>query len=114
MKKVLAGLGVPSPRILADARARHSTTNLRNAGRVLLEHRLARALVVTLGGGLLGSDVFGQDFYFGNPSLSTFHARCQRELGYRLGDLEKDGDHRIAFTPAPEVRRIGFRDALDP
>jgi hypothetical protein len=89
-------------------------TNLRNAGRLLLQHGLGRALVVTLGGGAFGSDAFGQDFYFAHPTLSTFHARCDRQLGYRVGELEEDGDHRIAFTPAPAVARVMFRDALDP
>ena len=114
MKQALLGMGVPADRILVDPRARSSMTNLRNAGRLLLAHGHRRALVVTLGAGLFGSDVFGQDFYFANPDLSTFHLRCERELGYRLGDLEKDGDHRIAFTISPEVTRIAFRDALDP
>jgi hypothetical protein len=114
MKKAIVPMGVPADRILLDARARTSMTNLRNAGRVLLVHGLGRALVVTLGGGIFGSDVFGQDFYFANPDLSTFNFRCERELGYRVGALAKDGDHRIAFTPAPEVVRVAFRDALDP
>jgi hypothetical protein len=114
MKKAILPMGVPADRILLDARARTSMTNLRNAGRLVLVHGLGRALVVTLGGGLFGSDVFGQDFYFANPDLSTFNFRCEHQLGYRVGTLEKDGDHRVAFTPAPEVVRVAFRDALDP
>jgi hypothetical protein len=114
MRKALLGMSVPAARILVDARARSSMTNLRNAGRVLLRLRLPRALVITLGGGVAGTDLFGQDFYFANPTLSTFHARCESELGYRVGDLQADGDSRIAYVPAPEVARINFRDALDP
>ena len=114
MKKVLLQMGLPPARVLVDARARSSMTNLLIAGRVLLVHGLGRALVVTLGGGLFGSDVFGLYFYFANPDLSTFNFRCEHELGYRVGALAKDVDHRIAFTPAPEVVRVAFRDALDP
>jgi hypothetical protein len=114
MKKALLGMSVPGGRILVDARARSSMTNLRNAGRVLLRLGLGQALVITLGGGVAGTDLFGQDFYFANPTLSTFHARCERELGYRVGNLEAHGDSRIAYAPAPEVVRIAFRDALDP
>jgi hypothetical protein len=101
-------------RILVDARARHSTTNLRNAGRLMLAAGMRNALVSTMGGGLFGSDVFGQDFYFSNPVLSTFYARCESELGYRVGELADGSDGLVSFVPAPEVTRIGFRDVLDP
>lgn len=114
MKKVIVAMGVPAERVIVDARARHSTTNLRNAGRFVRTHGQRRALVVTLGGGIGGSDVFGQDFYFANAGLSTFHGRCERELGYRVGDLDEIGEHRIELIPSAEVTRIGFHDALDP
>ncbi len=114
MKKALLDAGVPADRVLVDARARHSTTNLRNAGRIMLAAGMPRALIATVGGGVLGSDLFGQEFYFSNPVISTFYARCQSELGYRVGDLQDGGDGLVAFVPAPEVTRIGFRDVLDP
>jgi hypothetical protein len=114
MKKALLAAGVPAERLLVDARARHSTTNLRNAGRIMLAAGMRRALIATVGGGLFGSDVFGQDFYFSNPMISTFYARCQSELGYRVGDLEDGGDGLVAFVPAPDATRVGFRDVLDP
>jgi hypothetical protein len=114
MKRALLAMGVPEDRILVEARARHSTTNLRNAGRVLLAEGLPRAMIVTLGGGAFGSDFFGQDFYFAHPTLSTFHGRCERELGYRVGELTGAGEGHILFVAAAEVRRVGWRDALDP
>ena len=114
MKKALLGMGVPEERILVEARARHSTTNLRNAGRLLLAEGLGRAVIVTLGGGAFGSDFWGQDFYFAHPTLSTFHGRCEKDLGYRVGELTGAGEAHILFVPAPEVTRVGFRDALDP
>jgi hypothetical protein len=114
MKKALIGMGLPEERVLVDARARHSTTNLRNAGRVMLALGMSQALVTTVGGGLFGSDFFGQDFYFANPVLSTFYVRCQRELGYRVGTLTAAGDQHIAFAPSPDVTRVGYLDALDP
>ena len=114
MKKALLDAGVPPDRVLVDARARHSTTNLRNAGRIMRALGMRRAIIATVGGGVLGSDLFGQDFYFSNPVISTFYARCASELGYRVGDLEDAGDGLVAFLPAPEVTRIGFRDVLDP
>jgi hypothetical protein len=114
MKRALLELGVPAERVLVDARARHTTTNLRNAGRLMLASGMGRAVITTLGGGLFGSDVFGQDFYLANPTLSTFHGRSERELGYRVGVLAGEGDHHIAFVPAGEVVRVNVLDALDP
>lgn len=114
MKRVLLGLGVPENRILVDARARHSTTNLRNAGRIMRELGLPRALVTTCGGGLFGTDLFDQDFYFSHPVRSRFHARCEEELGYRVGELDDAGPNHTSLVPSPDVGSIGWRDALDP
>lgn len=114
MKRALVAMGVPADRVLVEARARHSTTNLRNAGRVLFERRLARAVITTSGGGVAGSNVFDQDFYFGNPVLSTFYSRCERELGYRVGELKRVGPSHTELIPSPDVRRINYRDPLDP
>lgn len=75
---------------------------------------LSNALVVTIGGGVAGSNFFGQDFYLANPTLSTFHARCERELGYRVGDLHGIDEGRIRFTPSVQVDRPSYRDPLDP
>lgn len=114
MKKVLVTLGVPEERILVEARARHSTTNLRNAGRIMLKHGLSRAVIATKGGGIKGSNLFDQDFYFSNPTISTFHLRCEKELGYRVGVLTDAGENRTRFEPAMAVTRILWRDPLDP
>ncbi len=112
MKTALVGMGVAADKIIVEARARHSTTNLRNAGRTMLRHGLGKAVITT---------TFWQDFYFSNPNLSMFHSRCQDELGYRLGELDDkptgtpfpDGSH-AEFTPSSKVRRLNFRDPLDP
>lgn len=114
MKAALVKMGLPEDRVLVDARARHSTTNLRNAGRIMLSHGLSRALVACQGGGVGGTEFFDQDFYFSNPTMSTFYARCEKELGYRIGDLKDGGDDHAIFEPSPAVRRINWRDPLDP
>lgn len=114
MKKALLALGVPDERIVVEARARHSTTNLRNAGRFMLAHGLTKGLITTLGGGVAGSEIFDQDFYFSYPTISTFHLRCEGQLGYRVGELASAGEHHTAFTPSSEVATIGYRDPLDP
>lgn len=114
MKSALCEMGVDEDRILVDARARHTTTNLRNAGRIMRALGIPKGLIVTVGGGVAGSDFFGQDFYLANPTLSTFHGRCERELGYRVGDLERVDEGRIELTPSSQVDRFWFRDPLDP
>lgn len=105
MKRHLLGEGVRPDRVLIDPYARHSTTNLRNAGRLLLSLGLPEALVVT---------TFGQGFYFGAQDLSTFRLRCERELGYGLGELTPNLSFTvIRFRPSPDVWRVG-EDPLDP
>jgi hypothetical protein len=114
MKDALLALGVRAENILVDARARHTTTNLRNAGRMMRKLGMSKAVVVTAGGGIAGSNLFGQDFYLAHPTLSTFHSRCERELGYRVGELRGIDDGRIELVPSPAVDQPSFRDPLDP
>jgi len=114
MKRALCAMGLDEDRVVVEPRARHTTTNLRNAGRIMRAHGIARALVVTVGGGIGGTDFFGQDFYLANPGLSTFHGRCQRELGYKVGELRGVGDGRIELDVADAVDRLSYRDPLDP
>jgi hypothetical protein len=112
MKKALLAMGVPPERVIVDCMARHSTTNLRNAGRYMLEHGMKTALVTT------SRD---QDFYFSHPTISTFNLRCREDLGYTLGDLHDGEDgflglggrHSI-FSPSPDVMRLNPNDPLDP
>ena len=113
MKNALCAMGIQPERILVEARARHTTTNLRNAGRIMRKLGVAKGLVLTKGGGIGGSDLFGQDFYLAHPGLSTFHGRCESELGYRVGELRGVGDGRIEFEPSPSVDQPSW-DPLDP
>jgi hypothetical protein len=97
---------IDAERVILDPYARHSTTNLRNAGRFLLAWGFEEATVVT---------TFGQAFYFGLQRISSFAQRCKKELGYVLGSLtplEVDLD-RIAFRPDVAVFTRGT-DPLDP
>ncbi|HZS41437.1 MAG TPA: YdcF family protein [Polyangia bacterium] len=109
MREYLIARGIPAARILVDPFARHSTTNLRNAGRALLAANLKRGLIVTG----FDNDFFDQSFYFANPVVSTFQQRCRSELGYTVGALGAVDDHRVAFEPAPEVTTLDYRDPLD-
>jgi hypothetical protein len=107
--------GVARDQILVEPYARNTTTNLRNAGRMMLERSWTRALVVT-------SDVAAdespwhpwsyreQSFYVGYPWRSTFHARCLAEFGYLVGELAWLAPMRILYRPSPRVLDAGWRE----
>ncbi len=97
MREWLLAAGVEARRVLVEPCARHSTTNLRNVGRMLLERGCAEALVVTSDGAA------GQARYFGFPWISTFHLRCLHELGYRVGELTWLGPMHVRFRPSRAV-----------
>jgi len=92
--------------VLLEPYARHSTTNLRNAGRLLRSRGVLSAEVITDS---------GQGFYFGLPLLSSFTLRCIAELGYSVGELEPlELDFtRVRFSPSPKVWNRG-KDPKDP
>lgn len=110
MREYLLGHGASEDQILVEPHARHTTTNLRNTGRMLRDLGLRSAVVVTG----FESETFSQAFYLSYPTLSTFRLRCQRELGYSVGELDGMDEHHIAFRPAPEVDTVDYRDPLDP
>ena len=104
MKAYLIEHGLPESAIVVEPCARHSTTNLRNAGRFMLKYHLRTALVVT------SAD---QAFYFGNGGISSFEARSQADLGYMVGELKNKTTTSVEFAPSDDVLRRG-PDALDP
>jgi hypothetical protein len=109
MRQYLLDRGATPQQILVDPYARHSTTNLRNAGRLMRATEIRTGLIVTG----YESEIFDQAFYFAHPILSTFAQRCREELGYLVGELEGVDDHHIAFTPSAEVERLDPRDPID-
>lgn len=109
MREYLLSEGCDESAILVEPYARHTTTNLRNAGRILRRVGRSRGLIVT------GFDnpVFSQAFYLSNPTLSTFRERCRRELGYFPGELRAHAENQIAFFPSPDVERRTPHDPWD-
>lgn len=113
MREYLIARGFEAARLFAEPCARHTTTNLRNAGRLLLGFGLDAALIVT-------SDLPGhqprrllqQAFYVGRPWLSGFHARCYLELGYRVGELTWLSPGVIRFRPSRDVLRASWKETL--
>lgn len=99
----LRSLGWPSEQVHVEAKARHTTTNVRNAGRIMLDRGWSE--------GLISTDPF-QGFYLGSPR-SPFRWRYRRELGHDPGRLERLGLSTIRFTPSAGVRAPG-PDPIDP
>ncbi len=104
MKAYLLERGLSESAIVVEPCARHSTTNLRNAGRFMLKYHLRTALVVT------SRD---QAFYFANGRLSSFEIRSRAELGYMVGSLKNKTSTTLEFAPNEGVLRRGS-DPEDP
>ena len=108
MKKALMrDFQIPEQAILIDPHARHTTTNLRNAARILFRDGLPLDKPVWI-----VSDIY-QSRYI---ESQAFADRCGRELGYRPfrkltrlspNDLEWLPDYRASLVQDP-------RDPLDP
>jgi len=105
MKQILfREYGVNPERIIIDPYAQHSTTNLRNVGRYMMQMGIKNATIVT---------DYSQSFYYGHDWLSTFYLRCLDELGYIVGDLEAITLTTTYFSPSTDCWRKGD-DPLDP
>lgn len=111
MREWLVTRGVDPGRIVVEPCARHTTTNLRNAGRILLALGHREALVVTSDGDW-PARVREQAFYIGHPWLSGFHARCLLELGYRVGELEWLAPYQVRFRPSPAVLGASWKETF--
>lgn len=95
--------GWPKDRIIKERSARHTYTNLRNCGRIMLERGWPTARVVT---GL------SHALYMGFSTLSRFEDVTVANLGYVPGALTLVGPGQLLFAPSDEVRRPG-KDPLD-
>ncbi len=97
-------LGVPEEALLIDPQARHTTTNLRNAARILLGY-----------GFPAGKKSLITSRAFHIASVDKMEARCMRELGYVPYVLGKRIDDRsVEFLPRHESLRIDQDEPLDP
>jgi hypothetical protein len=105
-RALIERFGVPKEAILVDPYARHTTTNLRNAARLLIELRAPSgqpALIVTDldQSSAISSEGFGE--------------RCLRELGYLPGTLGKRlTPTDLEFVPSKASLLLDPADPLDP
>ena len=98
--------GVPAEAIVIEPYARHTTTNLRNATRLLM---------------MMGAPLDKDALIVCNPIQSAniespdFAARNLRELGYEPGKVGKRLSlTELEFRPSPLSARVDPRDPLDP
>ena len=107
MKKALiAEYAIPAAAILIEPHARHTTTNLRNAARLLYRYGFPDAKPA-----LITTD-HGQSAYIEAPA---FAQRCQSELGYLPYEgLKRTSPFDLEFRPRPQSLLVDPIDPLDP
>jgi DUF218 domain len=105
-KSLIDDYGVPADSIIVEPHARHTTTNLRNAARLMYRYGIPferKALITT--------DRFQSEYI----ASEAFAERCNRELGYQPAAII---GHRspldLEFTPRVESLQIDSMDPLDP
>ena len=99
-------LQIPEQAILIEPHARHTTTNFRNAARIIFRYGMPSekpALVTT---------TYRQSYYITDMGLE---ARCQKELGYvpyRI--MERLSEHDVVWIPSINALHLNPLDPLDP
>lgn len=105
-KELINRYHIPENRILIDPYARHTTTNLRNAVRLIINSEIPLdklGLVVTNNG---HSDYVGDD---------SFINRCEKELGYTPAFiLKRTNSTTVEYQPRIESLHQNPLDPLDP
>ena len=105
-RSLMRDFGIPERAILIEPHARHTTTNLRNAARIMYRYGFPfekPALVTT------------NTFQASDIESKAFHDRCQRVFGYQPHQpLKRVSPFDVSFLPKIESLRIDPMDPLDP
>lgn len=105
-KALIVDYGVPADSIVMDPYARHTTTNLRNAARLLI------ALGAPLDRDAL---IVSDPDQIGYIASRDFADRNQRVLGYEPGTVGKQlSPFELPFRPSRASTRVDPMDPLDP
>jgi hypothetical protein len=105
-RALIERFGIPAERVVLEPYARHTTTNLRNAARLLDAMRAPAAKPA-----LIVTDRWQSAYIEGTP----FAARNAEELGYQPGVLgARVSPTALPFTSSPASLAIDPRDPLDP
>ncbi len=105
-KDLVTRLGIPAAAVIIDPHARHTTTNMRNAARLIYRYGMPFTKTV-----LVATDA-GQSQYI---EAAAFQKRCQDELGYvpyKL--LGRTSPFDLEVLPLKTSLQIDPQDALDP
>lgn len=107
MKKyMIAELGVPAEAIILEPHARHTTTNIRNANRILYRNGFPVTMPV------LGVSSPGHISYMANGGLDR---TCLRDLGYLpYRHLRQLTAETIVYEPSPLSLQLNAEEPLDP
>ena len=105
-KDLVERLGVPADAIVVEPHARHTTTNLRNAARLMYRYHIPferKALLTT--------DPFHSTYIGG----AEFAQRCRSELGYLPATIgRRVSPFDLELTPTIESLRVDAMEPLDP
>lgn len=101
MAEALEALGWPAKGIIRERSARHTCTNLRNCGRLMLRRGWTTARIVT---------GIGHTLYIAGP---LFTRTARRDLAYVPGEVTRVGARELDFEPCDTVWTPG-PDPLDP
>lgn len=105
-KELMDRYGIPESALIIEPHARHTTTNFRNAARLIFKYQIPsdkKALCTT---------TVDQSYYITNMN---FDKRCLTELGYlpyKLGNRLNRND--IEFYPLKSALFLDRKDPLDP
>jgi hypothetical protein len=105
-RSLVRDFNVPADAILIDPHARHTTTNLRNAARLVIRYGMPSDKAM-----LISTDASQSEYISG----TVFKERCLRELGYFPGALgARLSRFDLEFTPSAISLHADARDPLDP
>jgi len=107
MKKyVMDTYNIPESRILVETQARHTTTNMRNTGRLIFRYGIPsdKKAVVT-----------SSESHINTIESSNFNARSLREMNHIAAEVyTRVSNIYLEFTPKIEVLHLDSSDPLDP
>jgi hypothetical protein len=107
MKRALVEeYAIPASAIIIDPHARHTTTNVRNAARLMFRYGMPMSKP-----GLIVTD----EQQAASIAAPAFDERNQRETGtipYR--DKQLLSPVEVTFAPSVDALQVGFEDPLDP
>lgn len=105
-RSLMRDFGIPENAILIDPHARHTTTNLRNAARIMFRYGIPCDRP-----GLITTNTFQS----ADIESVAFHDRCQRVFGYQPHEvLKRLSPFDLEFRPRLDSLYADPQDPLDP